>query len=98
MNMYLRSVPKRPFRENYRHSRNAERMTAKVAAVLGLSEATGTDGAFSDAGDGTGSQSGAGFGNKQNDVHGGGAGAAALAGGQKKGSGKPGGAEKAGYC
>lgn len=74
----------------------AERMTAKVAAVLGLSEATGTDGAFSDAGDGTGSQSGAGFGNKQNDVHGGGAGAAALAGGQKKGSGKSGGAEKAG--
>lgn len=52
----------------------AERMTAKVAAVLGLSEATGTDGAFADAGDGTGSQSGAGFGNKQNVVHGGGAG------------------------
>ena len=74
----------------------AERMTARVAAVLGLSEATGTDGAFSDAGDGTGSQSGADFGNKQNDVHGGGAGAAALAGGQKKGSGKSGGAEKAG--
>ena len=74
----------------------AERMTAKVAAVLGLSEATGTDGAFADAGDGTGSQSGAGFGNKQNVVHGGGAGAAALAGGQKKGSGKSGGAEKAG--
>ena len=71
----------------------AERMTAKVAAVLGLSEATGTDGAFVDAGDGTGSQSGAGFGNKQN---GGGAGAAALAGGQKNGSGKSGGAEKAG--
>ena len=74
----------------------AERMTARVAAVLGLSEAIGTDGAFSDAGDGTGSQSGADFGNKQNDVHGGGAGAAALAGGQKKGSGKSGGAEKAG--
>ena len=71
----------------------AERMTAKVAAVLGLSEATGTDGAFADAEDGTGSQSGAGFGNKQN---GGGAGAAALAGGQKNGSGKSGGAEKAG--
>ena len=59
----------------------AERMTAKVAAVLGLNEATVTDGAYAGAADGSGVQGGAG----QNGAHGGGAGANGAAGSQKNG-------------